>query len=153
MRIKKIIISLVLFTVLFTLLACGAGTPEQQARMIHEHGQRFEAEMERIEREGLEPKEEKSTSSNYSFVLLLMIFVAGMGVGALARDRYGNWNQDQFEPSLIDLLEYEKSLLHSRKHGKRPVPVRPIPNTSRKWTESEMQAMPRVKELKERIYE
>ena len=64
--------------------------------------------------------------------------------------------KEPFEPNLIDLVEYEKSLLYSREHGKRPVPVPPIPNAGRKWTESEMQIMRdnrvQAKKLKERIF-
>jgi hypothetical protein len=46
-----------------------------------------------------------------------------------------------FSPHLIDLVQYEKNLLYAREHGKPPVPVQPIPKTSRQWTASEMQAM------------
>jgi hypothetical protein len=59
----------------------------------------------------------------------------------------------RFQPSLIDLVEYEKTLLYAREHGHKLVPVMPIP--AGKWTDSEMQYMrdnrDKAKEILERI--
>lgn len=67
---KAILISVILLAIAFLLISgCGIGTPEQQAREQYEHGQRFDAEMERLEREGL-PDEETFQRLNWtSFII------------------------------------------------------------------------------------
>lgn len=74
-----------------------------------------------------------------------MEFIFGVLVGAVLMALFMfifiRDDKSKFEPDLIDLVKYEKSLLYAREYGKRPVPVKPIPNTSREWSDSEMQLM------------
>lgn len=68
---KPIIISVILLAVASLLISgCGAGTPEQQAQEQYEHSQRFDAEMERLEHEGLPDKAERDwVSFTIGFVI------------------------------------------------------------------------------------
>lgn len=59
--------------------------------------------------------------------------------------------RENFEPSLVDLIKYEKNLLYQREHGKPPVPVQPIPNVGKGWSEAERQAMEDNRKEAERV--
>lgn len=85
----KLVFLIILFLTIALLLlsACGGGTPEQQARTQYEHEQRFDAEMERLEREGL-PREENESGSGRFFVefsAVVFLFICGGITGWIIR--------------------------------------------------------------------
>jgi hypothetical protein len=61
----------------------------------------------------------------------------------------------KFSPNLIDLVEYEKTLLYAREHNKSPIPVMPWPSRD-DWTMTELQYMrdnrEKAKAIKEKVF-
>lgn len=72
---RSILISVILLSLAFQPISgCGISTPERQAREQYEYDQRFDAEMERLERGGLPDKTERDWKS----------FIIGFVIGGTA---------------------------------------------------------------------
>ena len=58
----------------------------------------------------------------------------------------------RYNPSIIDIVQYEKDLLYQREHGIRPRPPR-VPTSGADWSTAELEAMRDNRQKAQSIYD